>query len=99
MTRFHPRATIPLLAAFLLALRPAGAQQSIEADKALLASEQFVKPPADVARLVTAARQQNSTLTQQSPDRRHFLVLHAEGLGSEQKFAKPHIYLGGLQVD
>ena len=27
------------------------------------------------------------------------MVLHSEGMGSETKFARPHIYLGGLQVD
>src|SRR4051812_11019735 len=43
------------------------AQQSVEADRALLAQERFVTPPPEVARLVPAARQQNSTLTQQSP--------------------------------
>jgi dipeptidyl aminopeptidase/acylaminoacyl peptidase len=83
----------------LLAFAPLGAQQSIEADKALLATERYVKPPAEVAKLVTAPRQNNSTLTQQSPDRRHFLVLHGEGLGNEAKFGKPHYYFGGLQVD
>jgi dipeptidyl aminopeptidase/acylaminoacyl peptidase len=83
----------------LLAFAPLGAQQSIEADKALLATERYVKPPAEVAKLVTAPRQNNSTLTQQSPDHRHFLVLHGEGLGNEAKFGKPHYYFGGLQVD
>ena len=35
----------------LLALASLGAQQPIEADKALLAAERYVKPPAEVARL------------------------------------------------
>jgi dipeptidyl aminopeptidase/acylaminoacyl peptidase len=52
-----------------------------------------------VAKLVTAPRELNSTLSQQSPDKRHFLATHAAGLGSEQQFGKPHYYLGGLQVD
>ncbi len=73
--------------------------QSIEADKALLATERYVRPPAEVAKLVTAPRQLNSTLSQQSPDRTHFLVVHGEGLGVEAKFARPHYYFGGLQVD
>ena len=75
------------------------AQQSVEAARALLAQERFVVPPPEVARLVTAPRHLNSTLTQQSPDRRHFLATHNEGLGVHAKFARPHIYLGGLQVD
>jgi dipeptidyl aminopeptidase/acylaminoacyl peptidase len=96
------RARLSVAAAFALAIFPASplaAQQSVDADRALLAQERFVSPPPEVARLVTAPRQLNSTLAQQSPDRRHFLVTHGEGLGSEQRFARPHVYLGGLQVD
>ena len=97
MTRFVHRArSLVLLATLAL---PLGAQQSVEAAKALLATERYVRPPAEVAKLVTAPRQLNSTLTQQSPDLKHFLVLHSEGLGNAEKFAKPHYYFGGLQVD
>ena len=93
------RSTCRALAGMLLGAARLPAQQSVEADKALLATERYVRPPAEVAKLVIAPRQLNSTLTQQSPDRTHFLVVHSEGLGSEAKFAKPHLYLGGLQVD
>jgi dipeptidyl aminopeptidase/acylaminoacyl peptidase len=102
MTRVFPRAAVRLSAAAALsfvALWPSQAQQSVEADRALLAQERYVTPPPEVARLVTAPRHLNSTLTQQSPDQRHFLVLHGDGLGNEQRFGKPHYYLGGLQVD
>ncbi|MEP6730808.1 MAG: prolyl oligopeptidase family serine peptidase [bacterium] len=101
MTRLIRVPTRLSLLAFtsLLAFGSLGAQQAIEADKALLATERFVKPPEEVAKLVAAPRQLNSTLTQQSPDHRHFLVLHGDGLGNEAKFAKPHYYFGGLQVD
>ena len=102
MTRFPYRVsarTASPFVALLIAVAPLGGQQSIEADKALLATERYVRPPADVAKLVTAPRQLNSTLTQQSPDRTHFLAVHGEGLGNEVKFGKPHYYLGGLQVD
>jgi dipeptidyl aminopeptidase/acylaminoacyl peptidase len=102
MTRFVdrvPHRLVSLAATLLVAYSPLGAQQSVEADKALLATERYVRPPSDVAKLVSAPRQLNSTLSQQSPDHRHFLVLHGEGLGSEQKFGKPHYYFGGLQVD
>ena len=102
MTRLTHRVSVRIaspFAALLLAVAPLGAQQSIEADKALLATEGYVRPPADVAKLVAAPRQLNSTLTQQSPDRTHFLALHGDGLGSQAKFGKPHYYLGGLQVD
>ena len=93
------RLSFRALAMILVAGARLSAQQSVEADKALLATERYVRPPAEVAKLVTAPRQLNSTLTQQSPDRTHFLVLHGEGLGVETKFAKPHYYFGGLQVD
>jgi dipeptidyl aminopeptidase/acylaminoacyl peptidase len=102
MTRVFPRAAVRLAVAAALTLvarLPLAAQQSVEADRALLAQERYVTPPPEVARLVTAPRQLNSTLTQQSPDQRHFLVLHGDGLGSQQRFGKPHYYLGGLQVD
>ena len=97
-----PRVRVRLslvIPASLLALAPLAAQQGVEADKALLARETYVTPPAEVARLVTAPREENSTLTQQGPDGRQFLVLHGEGLGSTARFGKPHYYLGGLQVD
>ena len=102
MTRRIHRASVRLflvVAASAALVAPLAAQQSVEADKALLATEHYVRPPDQVAKLVTAPRQRNSTLTQQSPDRRHFMVLRGEGLGNEQKFGKPHYYLGGLQVD
>ncbi len=78
---------------------PALAQQSVAADRALLATERYVTPPAEVARLVNAPRHLNTTLTDQSPDRKHFLATHGDGLGDEKRFGKEHIYLGGLQVD
>ena len=103
MTRHAPRAFLRLwYAAGLLTLvtpLPLVAQRSVDSARALLAQERFITPPPEVARLVMAPRQQNSTLAEQSPDRRHFLSTHNEGLGISEKFGKPHIYLGGLQVD
>ena len=102
MTRLTLRVLVRIATSFVavcILAWPLRAQQSVEADKALLATERYVRPPADVARLVTAPRQLSSTLTQQSPDRTHFLVLHGEGLGNAVKFGKPHYYFGGLQVD
>lgn len=78
---------------------PLAAQQGVEADKALLARETYVTPPAEVAKLVTAPREENSDLGQQSPDGRRFLATHTAGLGSTANFGKPHYYFGGLQVD
>ena len=99
MSRVFARPVIVLFTFAVMWTPLAAAQQAVEADKALLATERYVRPPEEVAKLVTAPRQLNSTLSQQSPDRTHFLVVHGEGLGNEAKFAKPHYYLGGLQVD
>jgi len=67
--------------------------------KERLASETYVKPSAAIARLVTAPRQNNVTLSNQSPNRKYFLKLQSEGLPTVQTFGKPHYYFGGLQVD
>jgi dipeptidyl aminopeptidase/acylaminoacyl peptidase len=67
--------------------------------KERLAAETYVKPPAVIERLVTAPRQNNVTLSNQSPNRKLFLKLQSEGLPSVQTFGKPHYYFAGLQVD
>ncbi|MEP6836281.1 MAG: hypothetical protein ABJB74_23025, partial [Gemmatimonas sp.] len=67
--------------------------------KEVLALETYAKPPADIERLVSAPRQNNISLSNQSPDRKYFLKLQSEGLPSVQAFGKPHIYFAGLQVD
>ncbi|MEJ7810813.1 MAG: prolyl oligopeptidase family serine peptidase [Gemmatimonadaceae bacterium] len=69
------------------------------ASREVLAKETYVRPPAAIERLVTAPRQNNVSLTNQSPDRKHFLKLQSEGLPSIGTFGKPHYYFGGLQVD
>jgi dipeptidyl aminopeptidase/acylaminoacyl peptidase len=81
-----------------------GAQNSeqaaaIAADKALLAKETYQMPPAEIAKLVSAPRHLNVSLTLPSPDRRLFLKQESEGLPSVQSFGKPHTYYAGLQVD
>ena len=96
----HAVLAIALLLAVTL---PAVAQDantgSIDAAKELLAKESYVKPPDVIQRLVTAPRHLSVSLTQPSPDRRHFLKEQSEGLPSVKAFGKPHIYFGGLQVD
>jgi dipeptidyl aminopeptidase/acylaminoacyl peptidase len=67
--------------------------------KERLAAETYVKPSETIARLVTAPRQNNVTLSNQSPNRKYFLKLQSEGLPGVQAFGKPHYYFGGLQVD
>jgi dipeptidyl aminopeptidase/acylaminoacyl peptidase len=92
--------------ALTLAVPPLQAQQNengvaaqIAADRALLASETYVLPPKSIVDLVTAPRHLNVSLTQPSPDRKHFLKEESEGLPTIDAFGKPHYYFGGLQVD
>jgi len=95
-------AVLPLALLFLLT-EVAVAQDtnagSIDAAKELLAKEAYVRPPEVIQRLVTAPRHLSISLTQPSPDRRHFLKEQSEGLPSVKAFGKPHLYFGGLQVD
>ncbi|HEU4631864.1 MAG TPA: prolyl oligopeptidase family serine peptidase [Gemmatimonadaceae bacterium] len=65
----------------------------------ILAQERYVRPPAAIERLVLAPRQNNVSLSDQSPDRKHFLEPTSDGLPTLAAFGKPHYYLGGLQVD
>jgi dipeptidyl aminopeptidase/acylaminoacyl peptidase len=101
--RGAPRAVLIPLCLVLAAASVAGAQQRESAPHErsddVLMEERYVRPPADIERLVTAPRQQNITLTNQSPDHRYFVNLRSGGLPSLDRFGKPHLYLGGLQVD
>ena len=104
--RMSTRAFV-LQTAFVVGLAPfARAQNATDASakeelapKERLAAETYVKPPSSIARLVTAPRQNNVSLSNQSPNRKYFLKLQSEGLPSAQTFGKPHYYFGGLQVD
>lgn len=108
----RPRIAAPLAALSFIAILPSvGRAQTTVAqrsdgatpasDSALLASEQYVRPPAVIERLVTAPRENNVSLTSeaQSPNRRWFYKLLSAGMPSVQTFGKPHYYLGELQVD
>ena len=92
-----------LAAAALLAITtvPARAQEVAQqgALKDILAKETYIRPPAAIEKIVTAPWQQNVTLSNQSPDHKHFLKLASDGMPSVQQFGKPHYYLAGLQVD
>lgn len=92
------------LAAILLSAvaGPVAAQQNGSSTwnaKEVLAQETYVRPPAAIERLVAAPRQDNVTVANQSPDRKHFLNTKSAGLPSLQVFGKPHLYFAGLQVD
>ncbi|NOT08865.1 MAG: hypothetical protein HOP28_11740, partial [Gemmatimonadales bacterium] len=92
-----------LLATTVAAQAPArqngDAAPDLASSRARLAAETYVAPPAEVAKLVTAPRHLNVVLTQQSPDRTHFLREISEGMPTVAKFGKPHYYFAGLQVD
>jgi len=87
----------------LALVAPVGAQDAnasgMDAARELLAKEGYVRPPEVIQKLVTAPRHLSVSLTQPSPDRRHFLKEQSEGLPTVNAFGKPHLYFGGLQVD
>jgi dipeptidyl aminopeptidase/acylaminoacyl peptidase len=105
--RRTPLRTVALSAALVLAVTPLARAQQNGVDngkeelppRERLAKETYVRPPAAIERLVTAPRQNNVTLSNQSPNRKYFLRLQSEGLPSLQSFGKPHYYFAGLQVD
>jgi dipeptidyl aminopeptidase/acylaminoacyl peptidase len=107
----HPRSSVRLafrgVLAWALAALPLAAQQAappdvaaqLAADRALLAKETYQVPPPEVAKLVTAPRWKNVSLTRAAPNRRYFLKEQSDGLTDVTAFGKPHYYFAGLQVD
>jgi dipeptidyl aminopeptidase/acylaminoacyl peptidase len=86
----------------LLLIAPAARAQSnsgLDSAREVLAKESYVRPPEAIAKLVTAPRHLNVSLTTPSPDRRFFLKEQSEGMPTVTAFGKPHLYFGGLQVD
>ncbi len=78
---------------------PAAAQTAAgQSDHDLLTSETYVRPPAVVDRIIMAPRTDIS-FTQPSPDRKWFLKSPGLDRGDVAQFGKPHVYLGGIQVD
>jgi dipeptidyl aminopeptidase/acylaminoacyl peptidase len=65
----------------------------------ILASEAYLRPPAEIERLVNAPRHLNVELANQSPTRRHFLEQLSAGMPTVKEFGKPWHNLGGLQID
>jgi dipeptidyl aminopeptidase/acylaminoacyl peptidase len=64
-----------------------------------LAKETYVTPPAEIARLVTAPRHRNVTLSDVGPDRRRVLKPLSSGLPVVSTFGKRWHNLAGLQID
>src|ERR1051325_6841240 len=64
----------------------------------ILRTETYVRPPADVERIIMTPRVDIS-FTTPSPDRKWFLRAPGADRGDIEDYGKPHIYLGGVQVD
>ena len=88
-------------ALLLLLAAPARAQQGDAAwqPRDVLTAERYVQPPAALAKLVTAARQNQGALANLSPDRRTFMRVLSDGLPTVETFGRPHYYFAGLAVD
>ncbi len=94
--RWSQRALVAIAVCFAL---PAAAQSNnVQSDHDLLATEVYVRPPSVVDRIIMAPRT-DITFTQPSPDRKWFLKSPGLDRGDVAQFGKPHIYLGGVQVD
>ncbi len=65
---------------------------------AILRTETFVRPPADVERIILAPRVDIS-FSNASPDRQWFLRTTGPDRGDIADYGKPHLWLGGVQVD
>lgn len=64
----------------------------------ILRTESYVKPPANLERMVLAPRV-NIAFENQSPDLRWFLRTTGPDRGDISAYGAPHLWLGGLQVD
>lgn len=113
MTRVSPRrvftaAAITLgLVPALTATSTAFAQGNTQAANAgsngwnpqeALRAERFIKPPANIERMIMAPRVDIS-FTNPSPDRSWFMRPTGSDRGDIKAYGKSHIWLGGLQVD
>ncbi len=64
----------------------------------VLRTERFVKPPANIERMIMAPRVDIS-FTNASPDRSWFLRTTGADRGDIKAYGKSHLWLGGLQID
>ena len=73
-------------------------QQGAWNPQQILRTETYVKPPADVERIIMASRTDIS-FTNPSPDKHWFIRMPGADRGDIDDYGKSHVYLGGLQVD
>jgi dipeptidyl aminopeptidase/acylaminoacyl peptidase len=64
-----------------------------------LDKEAYLTPPKEIADAVLAARHENVTLNNLSPDGKKFLITRGDGLPSLQQLARPCVYLGEMAFD
>jgi dipeptidyl aminopeptidase/acylaminoacyl peptidase len=92
-------AAVAMLAGFI---QPLAGQNSAPAPAwnphEILRSEKYVRPPADVERIIMAPRTDIS-FSSPSPDRKWFLKPVMSDRGEVSDYGKPHLYLGGLVID
>lgn len=90
------RKLIPAVLLLTLTGLPVFAQQTVDE---ILAAEAFLRPPAEIARIVLAPRHENVSLNNMSADGKYFLRTLSDGLPPMSDFAKPFYRLGGVQID
>ena len=73
-------------------------QQDAWDPQRILKAETFVRPPANIERIIMAPRVDIS-FTAPSPDRNWFLKTAGAERGDILAYGKPHIYLAGLVID
>ena len=98
----HPRPSRHLLAlaasfALIAEVTSSAVAQGWNAQE-ILRTEAYVRPPANVERMILAPRTDIS-FTAPSPDRKWFLKASGSDRGDILAYGKSHLYLGGLQVD
>ena len=101
-SRRSTRWATPIAVAAWLIAQPLVAQNSAENTswnpQEILKTEKFVKPPANVERMIMAPRVDIS-FTSPNADRSWFMRASGEDRGDIMAYGKPHLYLAGLQVD
>lgn len=96
LSRFFPRFAMLVVAASL-AGRSANAQAAADSWQ-ILRAESYVRPPANVERMILAPRTDIS-FESLSPDRRWAVRVTGPGRGSIAAYGQPHLFLGGEQID
>ena len=87
--------TLTLSAAPSLHAQDAAAEDTLSAAEKILASQEWVQPPAEIMDAVLAPRYLNVSLSSTSPDKRWFLHQVTDGPITMERFARPFDELGG----